>query len=1002
MTVDFSTFSVLCLVLSGFAEILSRFYRLKIYQEPDPNKWKFKEYIRLDEVCDLSTPSVFDPEPDNREVKSLYERFVKETQATFGSKSNTSSIPTSESNDFVSCDNCDKSSTSETYDFASCVSGPKTNDSFSTVDVKLLPKSDVKDLSLTNDIPSCSFKENVKPPRNLCNKSGIADRIPCKNTFVRTKKCFVCGSKSHLIKDCNVHDTVDNFPSVVSNAASIPAASRNESASIHAGRSIPTASRNGSTSINAGRSILAASRNGSASIHAGRSIPAASRNKPASIHAGKHIPAGRINKPAPFPTGHSVPTGWTNPAARPFIRPTNLYFDYVYLHVNKDIGIVDSGCSRSMTGNKEKLDDFDFFALIENQLNKKIKAIRCDNGTEFQNAKLIALCGEKGIKSDYSNARTPQQNGVAERKNRTLIEVSITNHHNKTPYELLSGKVPNIRHLKPFGCQVTILNTSDHLGIFKGKANDGFLVGYAAHSKAYRVYNLSSKKVEETLNLRYLEDKPNVQGLGQEWYFDLDYLTDFLGYTHFKTNPPVALLPQADIELRRNLVPAVGDPAGSIVPSGGVPAGSVAASGVPAGGVLTGSSVLASGVPDGSIPVSSVPAGGVLAGSIVSAEFCDPAPSASVLAVFSTDPAATSPLPPGLSLGFFDHTARFPSSSDLGNHQPTAGIFSSSSYDDDFCADTSGQVEVSNHGLKRILERAVCENRVSWSDKLDDALWAFRTAYKTSNGCTPYKMVYRKSCHLPVELEHKAYWAFKHANFDLKIAADHRKVQINKLNELRDHAYKNSLNYKDVRIWFLIDLQACRTHQVTPLTSHLNAVKKIFKYLKRQPNLGLWYSRDSPFQLEAYSDSDYSGSHGDRKSTTGGCQFLGRRLISWQCKKQTVVATSFTEAEYIAAASCCGQVLWIQNQILDDGFNFMNTRIFIDKQSTIYIVKNPVFHQRTMHIDIRHHFIRDAYEKNFIHVVKIHTNENVADLLTKAFDGPRFHYLIVHSGMLNP
>ncbi|GJZ13182.1 reverse transcriptase domain-containing protein [Tanacetum coccineum] len=196
-------------------------------------------------------------------------------------------------------------------------------------------------------------------------------------------------------------------------------------------------------------------------------------------------------------------------------------------------------------------------------------------------------------------------------------------------------------------------------------------------------------------------------------------------------------------------------------------------------------------------------------------------------------------------------------------------------------------------------------------------------------------------------------------------------------------------------------VSACSRHQVTPLTSHLNAVKKIFKYLKGQPKLGLWYPKDSPFQLEAYSDSDYAGSHGDRKSTTGGCQFLGRRLISWQCKKQTIVATSSTEAEYVAAASCCAQVLWIQNQLLDYGFNFMNTKIFIDNQSTICIVKNPVFHQRTKHIEIRHHFIRDANEKNLIQVLKIHTDDNVADLLTKAFDGPRFAYLVVHIGMVD-
>ncbi|GJW58764.1 putative ribonuclease H-like domain-containing protein [Tanacetum coccineum] len=134
--------------------------------------------------------------------------------------------------------------------------------------------------------------------------------------------------------------------------------------------------------------------------------------------------------------------------------------------------------------------------------------------------------------------------------------------------------------------------------------------------------------------------------------------------------------------------------------------------------------------------------------------------------------------------------------------------------------------------------------------------------------------------------------------------------------------------------------------------------------------------------------SDYAGANLDRKSTTGGCQFLGRRLISWQCKKQTIVATSTTEAEYVAAANCCGQVLWIQNQ-------------FIDNESTICIVKNPVFHSKTKHIEIRHHFIRDAYEKKLIQVLKIHTDDNVADLLTKAFDVSRFNFLIVNIGMLN-
>ncbi|GJR64902.1 reverse transcriptase domain-containing protein [Tanacetum coccineum] len=168
---------------------------------------------------------------------------------------------------------------------------------------------------------------------------------------------------------------------------------------------------------------------------------------------------------------------------------------------------------------------------------------------------------------------------------------------------------------------------------------------------------------------------------------------------------------------------------------------------------------------------------------------------------------------------------------------------------------------------------------------------------------------------------------------------------------------------------------ACSRFQVTPKSSHLSAVKRIFRYLKGKPKLGLWNPRVSSFNLESYSDSDYAGANLDRKSTTG---------------------------EYVAAASCCGQVLWIQNQMLDYGFNFMNTKIYIDNESTICIVKNPVYHSKTKHIAIRHHFIRDAYEKKLIQVLKIHTDDNVADLLTKAFDVSRFQFLVVSIGMINP
>nr|GEZ96445.1 retrovirus-related Pol polyprotein from transposon TNT 1-94 [Tanacetum cinerariifolium] len=192
----------------------------------------------------------------------------------------------------------------------------------------------------------------------------------------------------------------------------------------------------------------------------------------------------------------------------------------------------------------------DFITGIENQLNHKVKIVRYDNGTEFKNYEMNWFCRIKGIKREFSNARTLQQNRVAERKNRTLIEASrtmladsllpipfwaevvntacyvqnmvlVTKPHNKTPYELLISRAPIISFMRPFGCLVTVLNTLDHLGKFDGKADEGFLVGYSIHSKAFRVYNSRTKKVEEDLHVNFFKNKPNVAGSGLKIHSDV-------------------------------------------------------------------------------------------------------------------------------------------------------------------------------------------------------------------------------------------------------------------------------------------------------------------------------------------------------------------------------------------------------------------------------------------------------------------------------------------------
>ncbi|GJR26718.1 putative ribonuclease H-like domain-containing protein [Tanacetum coccineum] len=200
-----------------------------------------------------------------------------------------------------------------------------------------------------------------------------------------------------------------------------------------------------------------------------------------------------------------------------------------------------------------------FITEIENQLGHKVKVIRCDNETKLKNSVMNRFCEMKGIKREFSVARTPQQNGVAKRKNKTLIEaartmlvdskllttfwaevvntacyvlnrVLVIKPHNKTPYEIIRRRTPLIDFMKPFGCPVTILNTKDHLGKFDGKAKEGFFVGYFVVSKAMRVFNKRTRIVEETLNIRFLENAPNVTGNGPDWIFDVDSLSKSMNY----------------------------------------------------------------------------------------------------------------------------------------------------------------------------------------------------------------------------------------------------------------------------------------------------------------------------------------------------------------------------------------------------------------------------------------------------------------------------------------
>nr|GEU40055.1 putative ribonuclease H-like domain-containing protein [Tanacetum cinerariifolium] len=590
----------------------------------------------------------------------------------------------------------------------------------------------------------------------------------------------------------------------------------------------------------------------------------------------------------------------------------------------------------------------DFIRQAENQFNYKVKTIRSDNKTEFKNNELIELCGLKWIKMEYSNSRTPQQ--IELLRERTVL---VTKPQNNTPYELLTGKQPIISYLRPFGCHVTILNTIDQLGKFDRKSDSGFLVGYSLNIKAFRVYNLETKRVKENLHVNFLENKPNVIVKGHAWMLDPDYLTNSMNYE------PVLIENQANKfagpkEANNSACTQANDDQGANSEETELneehfilPIWSAYSTTVKSSGDKIKKNIGFNTCENPVIQVEEVfleelkklkrqeKEANNVAESLrreATHDIQNASTSSTNLINTANTPLSTA----GPSRAFNNGVLTYPDPSKYAflddpsilylkdiYASPSEGIFIDSSYDD-----------------KGVISQALEDE--SWVDAMQKELLQFQIQKIT--GQAERRCV--KTASTPIETQKPLVKDEEAANVDV-------------------HLYRSMIGSLMLSTASRPDIMfavcTCSRFQVTLKTSHLHDVKRIFRYLKGQLKLGLWYPKVSSFDLKAYSDSDYAGANLDRKSTTG-------------------------EAEYVAIAHYCGQVLWIQNQLLDYGFNFMNTKIYINNESTICIVKNLAFHSKTKHIKIRHHFIRDAYEKKHVQVLKIHTDDNEADLLTKAFD----------------
>ncbi|GKC66947.1 retrotransposon protein, putative, ty1-copia subclass, partial [Tanacetum coccineum] len=184
-----------------------------------------------------------------------------------------------------------------------------------------------------------------------------------------------------------------------------------------------------------------------------------------------------------------------------------------------------------------------------------------------------------------------------------------------------------------------------------------------------------------------------------------------------------------------------------------------------------------------------------------------------------------------------------------------------------------------------------------------------------------------------------------------------------------------------------------------PIEKHLTAIKRVFRYLKGTINMGLWYSKDTGFNLTAFAEADHAGCQDSRKSTSGNAQFLGEKLVSWSSKKHKCTAISTTEAEYIYLFGCCAQILWMWSQLTDYGFDYNKIPLYSDSKSAIVLSCNTVQHSRTKHIVVRYHFIKEQVDNEVVELYFVQTNYQLADIFTKALARERFEFLINRLGM---
>ncbi|KAJ9556103.1 hypothetical protein OSB04_010717 [Centaurea solstitialis] len=759
---------------------------------------------------------------------------------------------------------------------------------------------------------------------------------------------------------------------------------------------------------------------------------------------------------------------------------------------------------------------------VQVNLQSQVQKIRSDHGTEFKNKVLSGYLESVGIKHTFAAVRTPQQNGVVERRNRTLVEAArtmlaysklpmflwaeavdtacytqnrsiVNNRFGKTPYELINNQVPNIGHFRVFGCRCFVLNDREDRHKLQVKSDEAIFIGYSKNSIAYRVYNKRTKMVMESSNVKfdpYAEmasehdsSEPGLTGVlavnlvnpdhvtpttqqdgastSTNNLSNLDLLFENFYNEYFGSSSPDSTTNNNSSSINRETIVNVQEPVSISGPSTSTISEDT-------------SSVESPQVQNSIIPIpenqeiipivdsSHIQEADIDLQIVPSFESLQEVPISSYTDS-SYDLQLYRPLP---------HTTKWTRDHPL--HQiigdPNAPVQTRSATANeclfaaflanfeplkvaDALADPDWfmamQEEINQFVRLKVWRlvprpegKSIIDTKWIFKNKKDeDNIVVRNKARLVAKGYRQQEGIDYNETFAPVArieairmfLAYAAHKDFTVYQMDVKTAflngvlkeevyvsqpegfvdqdhPDHVYILDKALYGLKQapRAWYDSLSqflvgsgYSKGKIDNTLFIKREGEHIMLskPKVSHLKAVKRIFRYLKGTVNLGLWYPKGSGYELTGYTDADHGGCKLDRKSTTGHIQFLGDKLVSWASKKQNCVSLSMAEAEYVAAASCCSQIIWMRTQLRDYGFKFDKIPIYCDSKSAIAISCNPVQHTKTKHIDIRYHFIKDHVEKGTIELYFVNTEFQLADLFTKTLDEKRFNFLITKLGM---